>query len=111
MAAALTLLGLFSAIYHPVGIPMLLQHAQAPGRTIGINGLAGNLGIAVAALLTGVLVDLAGWRAAFVVPGLVCWPWGCCSPGWRPGDEPPAGGARERPRCRCRPAMLRAASR
>lgn len=98
MAAALTLLGLFSAIYHPVGIPMLLQHAQAPGRTIGINGLAGNLGIAAAALLTGVLVDLAGWRAAFVVPGLVCIALGLLFARLAPRETaPPAAGTRKAP--------------
>ena len=71
LAAALTVLGAFSSIYHPVGIPMLVQNARNPGLTIGINGLAGNMGIAVAALATGFLVKAIGWRAAFVVPGLV----------------------------------------
>ena len=71
LAAALTLLGAFSAIYHPVGIPMLLQHADRPGRTIGWSGLSGNLGIAAAALITGALVQTFNWRAAFAVPGLV----------------------------------------
>ena len=71
MAVALSVLGLFSAIYHPVGIPMLLQHATRPGLTIGINGLAGNMGIAVAAILTGFMVKYVGWRAAFVLPGLL----------------------------------------
>jgi MFS family permease len=71
IAAALTLMGVFSAIYHPVGIPMLLRDTARPGRTIGINGLAGNLGIALAALLTGLIVKYAGWRAAFVAPALV----------------------------------------
>jgi MFS family permease len=71
LAAALTLLGAFAAIYHPVGIPMLVQNAPNPGAVIGINGLAGNLGIAVAALVTGFLVKWIGWRAAFVVPGLL----------------------------------------
>ena len=70
IAIALTLMGLFSSIYHPVGIPMLLRDARQPGRTIGINGLAGNLGIAVAALVTGVLVKFFGWRVAFAVPAL-----------------------------------------
>jgi MFS family permease len=69
LAAALTLMGVFSSIYHPVGIPMLVQHAKNPGFTIGLNGLAGNLGIAVAAVLTGFLVKHAGWRTAFAVPG------------------------------------------
>jgi len=72
MAAALTLMGSFSAIYHPVGIPMLVQGSKTPGRTIGVNGLAGNLGIAAAALVTGLLVKAFGWRMAFVVPGLAC---------------------------------------
>ena len=71
MALALTVLGAFSAIYHPVGIPMLVQRATHPGRTIGVNGLAGNLGIALAALITGFLVEHFGWRAAFAVPGVV----------------------------------------
>ncbi len=71
LAAALTLLGAFSSIYHPVGIPMLVRGAGRPGLTIGINGLAGNLGVALAALTTGLLVKYAGWRAAFVVPALL----------------------------------------
>jgi MFS family permease len=69
LAAALTLMGVFASIYHPVGIPMLVQNARNPGFTIGVNGLAGNLGIAVAAILTGFLVKQVGWRAAFAVPG------------------------------------------
>ena len=72
LAGALTLVGAFSSIYHPVGIPMLLQTAVRPGATIGLNGLSGNLGIAVSALLTGLLVKWLGWRAAFAVPGIAC---------------------------------------
>jgi MFS family permease len=71
LAGALTVMGVFASIYHPVGIPMLVQNAQRPGFTIGLNGLAGNLGIAGAALLTGVLVSRFGWRTAFVVPAAV----------------------------------------
>jgi len=69
LAAALTLMGVFASIYHPVGIPMLVQGSKNPGFTIGVNGLFGNLGIAVAAILTGLLVKHVGWRAAFAVPG------------------------------------------
>jgi MFS family permease len=69
--AALTVMGAFASIYHPVGIPMLVQSAARPGFTIGVNGLAGNLGIAAAAILTGFLVQHFGWRLAFAVPGLV----------------------------------------
>jgi MFS family permease len=71
LAAALTLMGAFSSIYHPVGIPMLVRGAARPGLAIGINGLAGNLGVAFAAVTTGLLVKYAGWRAAFAVPALL----------------------------------------
>jgi MFS family permease len=97
LAAALALIGTFASIYHPVGIPMLLQGAARPGATIGLNGLSGNLGIAVAAGLTGLLMQALGWRAAFALPGLAC-----LALGWvfmrvvPPETEPPArrkGGA------------------
>jgi MFS family permease len=71
LAMGLTLIGVFASIYHPVGIPMLVQDAKNPGMVIGVNGLAGNLGIAFAALVTGILVKWIGWRAAFAVPGIV----------------------------------------
>ncbi|MFM9993865.1 MAG: MFS transporter [Burkholderiaceae bacterium] len=71
MAAWLTLMGVFSSIYHPVGIPLLVQNSKTPGRTIGLNGLSGNMGIALAALSTGFLVKYFGWRMAFMVPGVV----------------------------------------
>lgn len=71
LAGALMLLGAFASIYHPVGIPMLVHGSKTPGAVIGINGLAGNLGVAAAALLTGLLITQWGWRAAFIVPGLI----------------------------------------
>ncbi|HCO56735.1 MAG: MFS transporter [Burkholderiaceae bacterium] len=71
LAVSLTILGIFASIYHPVGIPMLLRHASRPGAAIGWNNLAGNLGVALAALITGITVSLAGWRAAFILPGLL----------------------------------------
>ena len=71
IASALTLIGAFASIYHPVGIPMLVQRSPKPGMAIGINGLAGNMGVAVAALFTGFMVKWFGWRAAFVVPALI----------------------------------------
>ena len=71
MALALGLLGCFASIYHPVGIPMLLQGAKRPGWTIGVNGFSGNIGVALAAVITGFLVKHFGWRMAFVLPGLL----------------------------------------
>ena len=91
MAVALTLLGAASSIYHPVGIPMLLQHARHPGATIGLNGLVGNLGIALAAILTGFMVKYAGWRMAFVAPALLSLACGLLFLRWSPREtESPA---------------------
>jgi MFS family permease len=66
----LTLVGMFAAIYHPVGIAMLVAAPERMGRALGWNGLWGNLGLAAAALVAGALMDLWGWRAAFFVPGI-----------------------------------------
>ncbi len=71
LAIALAVLGLFSSIYHPVGIPMLLASAPRPGVVIGWNNLAGNMGLAIAAILTGFMVKYFGWRAAFLLPAVL----------------------------------------
>lgn len=70
IAIALTVLGGFAAIYHPVASAMLVADPARVGRTLGINGLFGNLGIAFSAFSAGALTDLVSWRAAFIVPGL-----------------------------------------
>lgn len=77
LAIGLTAIGAFGAIYHPVGTAMLVSHAERLGREIGINGVWGNLGVAFSALVTGGLMQLFGWRAAFFVPGLVSIAIGC----------------------------------
>ncbi|AZC33310.1 MFS transporter [Pseudomonas chlororaphis] len=71
LVVGLTLMGVFAAIYHPVGTAMLVAYAQNRGREIGINGMWGNLGVAFSALVTGLLVAYFGWRSAFILPGVV----------------------------------------
>jgi MFS family permease len=71
LALGLTVIGVFAAIYHPVGIAMLVSGQPKLGRTLGVNGVFGNAGLAFAALIAGALADFATWRAAFIVPGLV----------------------------------------
>jgi MFS family permease len=70
IAAGLTLTGMFAAIYHPVGIAMLVASPKNLGMALGWNGLWGNLGLAFAAIVSGALMDWWGWRAAFFIPGL-----------------------------------------
>jgi MFS family permease len=68
----LFVLGVFSAIYHPIGSTMLVSHTSQLGRDLGINGVWGNLGAAFASGVTALLAASLGWRAAFILPGLVC---------------------------------------
>ena len=68
----LFVLGVFSAIYHPIGSTMLVSHTSQLGRDLGINGVWGNLGAALASGITALLAASLGWRAAFILPGLVC---------------------------------------
>src|SRR6266545_2607127 len=72
LGIALTALGVFAAIYHPVGTAMLIEQATLRGRSLAFNGVCGNLGAALAAGTTAALVARLGWRAAFLVPGAVC---------------------------------------
>ena len=79
LAIALALAGAFAAIYHPIGTTMLVEAAgDKPGRSIGVNGVFGNFGVALAPVVTAFLANQIGWRAAFVAPGLLCAVVGLC---------------------------------
>ena len=72
LAGALFSLGVFAAIYHPVGTAMIVEHAKERGRTLAFNGVCGNLGVSLAAGITAALTAVLSWRGAFLVPGLIC---------------------------------------
>ena len=71
IALGLLAIGVFAAIYHPVGLAMVVEGRDRTGVPLAVNGVFGNLGVAAAALLTGWLIDTGGWRSAFVLPGAV----------------------------------------
>ena len=71
IALRLFAIGVFAAIYHPVGLALVVHGRAKTGIPIAVNGVFGNLGVAGAALATGYLIDTAGWRSAFVLPGVV----------------------------------------
>ena len=72
LSAAIGLIGVFAAIYHPVGIAMLIQSNKRIGFRLGVNGVFGNMGVAAAPLLIGVLLTMGDWRLCFFVSGLFC---------------------------------------
>jgi predicted MFS family arabinose efflux permease len=72
LAVALFCLGMFAAIYHPVGTAIVAAAAVNRGRTLALNGVCGNLGVAFAAGITAALTAWVGWRGAFLAPAAVC---------------------------------------
>lgn len=71
LAVALFGIGIFGAIYHPVGTPMVVEQAINRGRTMSLNGICGNIGVSVAAAITAALTAWIGWRWAFFIPAVV----------------------------------------
>ncbi len=71
IAFGLFAIGVFAAIYHPVGLALVVHGRDKTGVPLAINGIFGNLGVACAALITGFLIDWTGWRSAFVLPGAI----------------------------------------
>ena len=72
LGAAIGLIGVFAAIYHPVGIAMLIKSNRSIGFRLGINGVFGNMGVAAAPLIIGLLLTVGDWRLCFVASGLFC---------------------------------------
>ena len=71
LQAALASMGVFGAIYHPVGTAWVVRHTGASGKAVALVGSAGSVGVALASLVAGLLTDAMSWRAAFIVPGVM----------------------------------------
>jgi MFS family permease len=71
IAIGLFVVGVFAAIYHPVGLAIVVERWKGTGMRIAVNGVWGNLGVGSAALITGFFIDHGGWRIAFIVPGVI----------------------------------------
>ncbi len=93
---ALFALGVFAAIYHPVGTAVVLEKATVRGRTLAFNGVCGNLGVSLAAGITATLTAALSWRGAFFVPGLVCLATGLIYPWLVPAEEKHHAAARSK---------------
>ena len=70
MGVGLFGIGIFAAIYHPVGLAIVTVKWKNTGMRIAMNGVWGNFGVAGAALIAGFLIDNGGWRMAFILPGV-----------------------------------------
>lgn len=70
LAVHLAGLGLFAGIYHPVGLGLIGLRVRAVSLAMGYNGMAGNVGLVTAPLLTGFAVWAWGLGSAFLALGL-----------------------------------------
>jgi len=71
LTLSLGAIGLFSGIYHPVGLGLIAKEIRRVSLGMGFNGMFGNLGLATAPLLTGLVTWLWGPQAAYLVLGFV----------------------------------------
>ena len=77
LAAGLAGTGAFAAIYHPAGLGLISQKTRPEERpmALGIHGILGSLGIAVAPLWAGLWLGAGGtWRTYLIglaVPGVI----------------------------------------
>jgi MFS family permease len=73
LGVALAATGAFAAIYHPIGTALLVDVAgEKPGQAIGLNGVFGNIGVAMAPMITAFVAFRWGWHWAFILPGVLC---------------------------------------
>ena len=67
LALALTGLGAALSLYHPAALTLITHGCRTQGRAMGINGVAGSIGVAVGPALGASLAYLGHWRLAYVL--------------------------------------------
>ncbi len=71
-ALALILLGIGASLFHPPGYAsMALLSREMRGRYMGIQGLGGDLGMAISFFTTTAIGSYLGWRSAFLAWGAI----------------------------------------
>ena len=63
---ALAVLGLFTGIYHPIGLGWISRDFERVSLGMAYNGMSGNLGLAIAPLLAGIINWLLGPEAVYL---------------------------------------------
>jgi MFS family permease len=67
LAVALTLLGAAISLYHPAGLTMISHGCRRRGRAMGINGVAGSLGVAIGGAMGLIFAGYGYWRMTYAV--------------------------------------------
>jgi MFS family permease len=74
----LAILGALGSVYHPLANALISTKVKEFGRGLGIHGAAGNIGLATAPFLAGLIGSQWGWRyayLAFMAPGIALSIW------------------------------------
>ena len=76
--AGLAILGALGSIYHPLVNVLITSKVKQYGVALGIHGGAGNIGVAVSPVISGLIASRWGWRWAYVgfaLPGVLLSLW------------------------------------
>lgn len=68
---ALAWVGLCISAYHPAGMALLSRGVRRRGWALGLNGVCGNIGSAMAPFAAGLLAYAFGWRTAYSALGIL----------------------------------------
>jgi MFS family permease len=77
-AAGLALLGVLGSVYHPMVNSLITSKVKEYGKALGIHGATGNIGMASAPFIAGLIASRWGWRwvyLCFMVPGIALSLW------------------------------------
>ena len=73
---SLAVIGTFASICHPAGMGLISLGVTNRGMALGINAIAGSIGLTAAPFLAGLLNWVAGWKAAYLAAAVFALAWG-----------------------------------
>jgi MFS family permease len=71
LGAALFILGLCGAFYHPAALTLITLQARRGGRALGLQGVVGNIGMGIAPVSLAATAALTSWRGAFALMAIL----------------------------------------
>ncbi len=63
--------GIFSGIYHPIGLGIISKNINRMSLALGINGMFGNIGLASAPIVAGIFNYFYGVKISFMLMGVI----------------------------------------
>jgi MFS family permease len=76
MMFSLAVIGFFAGSYHPAGMGLISIGMKNRGMALGINGVAGNIGMISAPFTAGLLNWLVGWEVTYLIIAALGIIWG-----------------------------------